>query len=249
MRSEFCKFRSVPSTAWTIAVAILSNVVLAALAGLFIPSNLSEEAKASTDAVRLCLAGLHLSQIAFGVLGALVITSEYGTGMIRATFAAVPQRRLVLLAKVVVYAVTTLVVGIVSCLAAFLLFQAVSSDEAFTSSFGDPGVTRAVIGGGLYLAALGLLGMGLGMVLRHSAGTIATLFGLLFVPSILISILPAGWQATVGPYLPMIAGEQVFIATAREPNALGPWTGFGVLCLYALVALVSGFVLTSRRDV
>ncbi len=249
LRSEYCKFRSVPSTFWTLSAAVASNLVIAALAAIFIPSHMSAQDKASTDAVRLSLAGIHLSQIAFGVLGALVITSEYGTGMIRATFAAVPQRRLVLAAKTSVFAVAGLGLGIASCLAAYGLFEAfLPSGSGLRSSLGDPGVLRAVLGGGLYLAVLGLLGLGLGSILRSSAGTIATLFGLLFVPSILISILPQSWQSTVGPYLPMNAGEQIYIAVHHDPNSLGPWTGFGVFCLYAAVALTIAFLTINRRD-
>lgn len=249
LRSELCKFRSVPSTFWTLVAAVASNVVIGALAAVFIPSHLSAQDKASTDAVRLSLAGIHLSQIAFGVLGALVITSEYGTGMIRATFAAVPQRRLVLAAKAAVFTVVSAVVGIASCLAAYALFEVFAArDSGVRSSLGDPGVLRAVIGGGLYLTVLGLLGLGLGAILRSSAATIATLFGLLFVPSILISILPGSWQARVGPYLPMSAGEQIYIAAYHEPNTLGPWAGFGVFSLYAAVALALALALITRRD-
>ena len=248
LRSEFCKIRSVPSTFWTLSAAVASNVVIAALAAIFIPSHLSAQDKASTDGVRLSLAGVHLSQVAFGVLGALVITSEYGTGMIRATLSAVPQRRLVLAAKTTVFAATALVLATASSFAAYYSFQAFLPNDSLRSSIGDPGVLRAVIGGGLYLAVLGLLGLGLGVIIRSSAGTIATLFGVLFVPSILISILPQSWQSTVGPYLPMNAGEQIYIAVHHEPNSLGAWTGLGVFCLYAVLALTTGFMLINHRD-
>ncbi len=168
--------------------------------------------------------------------------------MIGATLAAVPQRRLVLAAKTTVFAVTAFVLGIASSFAAYYAFQAFLPNDSLRSSIGDPGVLRAVIGGGLYLVALGLLGLGLGAIIRSSAGTIATLFGLLFVPSILISILPQSWQTTVGPYLPMNAGEQIYIAVHHEANSLGAWTGFGVFCLYAALALTVGFVLVNHRD-
>lgn len=248
LQSEFCKLRSVPSTFWTLVAAVASNVVLAALAAIFIPPHLSATDRENTDAVRLSLAGLHLSQIAIGVLGALVITSEYGTGMIRATLAAVPQRRRVIAAKALVFLATALIVGIASTVGAYFTFAAFLSGDSLSSSIGDPGVLRAVIGGGLYLAALGLLGLGLGLIIRASAGTIATLFGMLFVPSILISILPNSWQSTIGPYLPMQAGEQIYIASHREANSLGPWTGFGVFCIYAAIALTAGLLLITRRD-
>ena len=248
LRSELCKLRSVPSTYWTLSAAVASNVVIAALAAIFIPTHLSAQDMATTDGVRLSLAGVHLSQVAFGVLGALVITSEYGTGMIRATLTAVPQRRLVLAAKATVFAATALILAIASSIAAYYAFQVFLPNDSLRSSIGDPGVLRAVIGGGLYLAVLGLLGLGLGAIIRSSAGAIATLFGLLFVPSILISILPQSWQTTVGPYLPMNAGEQIYIAVHHEPNSLGAWTGLGTFCLYAAVALAAGFMLINHRD-
>ncbi len=124
VRSEYCKFRSVRSTFWTLTAALAFNVVLAALAAIFIPGHLSAADKATTDSVRLSLAGLHLSQIAFGVLGALVVTSEYSSGMIRATFAAVPRRRLVLAGKAIVFATAALVIGIASSFAAYFTFDA-----------------------------------------------------------------------------------------------------------------------------
>lgn len=245
--SEACKLRTLRSTFWTLTATVVFNVVIAALAAVFIPPNLSGADLATSDPVRLSLAGLHLSQIAIGVLGALVITSEYGTGMIRATFAAVPQRRLVLSAKSLVFAAVAWLVGTLSSFGAYFAFQAFLPGTTLKSSLADPGVFRAVAGGGLYLAVLGLLGLGLGVVLRSSAATIATLFGVLFVPSILIGLLPSSWQTTLGPYLPMEAGSDIFIAT-RQPGSLTAWTGFGVFSLYAAAALAAGFLLITHRD-
>jgi hypothetical protein len=228
--------------------AVVSNIVIAGLAATLIVPNLSAEDLATTDSIRLSLAGLHLSQIAVGVLGALIITSEYGTGLVRTTFAAVPQRRVVLLAKTLVFTVSALVVGVSSCFVGYVVFEASLTGEEMSASLGDAGVVRAIIGGGLYLVVLGVLGLGLGVIIRSSAGTIATLFGLMFVPSILVDLLPGSWQASIGPYLPMDAGNQIFIAVHRDPNSLGPWTGFAVFALYGLVALVTAFVVIGRRD-
>lgn len=116
------------------------------------------------------------------------------------------------------------------------------------TSLGDPGVLRAVVGGGLYLAVLGLFGLGLGAVLRSSAGAIAALFGILFVPQILVQLLPGHWRDAVGRYLLMNSGSDVFVAARREAASLGPWTGFGVFCLYAAVALAAGWLSITRRD-
>jgi ABC-2 type transport system permease protein len=247
LRSELCKLRSVRSTFWTLLTALVSNVALAALGAVFLPGALNTQEKATVDVPRLSLAGLHLSQIALGVLGVLVITSEYSSGMIRATLSAVPRRRLVLAAKAMVFAVTALAVGISSSLAAWFAFQAFLSDNALRSSIGDPGVLRAITGGGLYLTVLGLLGLGLGAIIRASAGAIAALFGLLFVPPLLLQLLPRSWQTTIGPYTPMEAGSQIYILHPHAAS-LAPWTGFGLFCLYAAVALTIAVLLITRRD-
>src|SRR5262245_48447929 len=247
LRSEFCKLRSVRSTTWSLIAAVGFMIGFAALEAVFLPGRLSEQDKATLDAVRVSLGGSHLSQIALGVLGVLIITSEYTTGMIRATLAAVPRRSYVLLAKTVVFAATALVVGLAGSFAGFFVFQALLSGDALQSSINEPGVARALIGCGLYLAVLGLLGLGLGAIIRASSGAIAALFGLLFVPQILVQLLPGGWKDSVGRYLPMQAGSQIF-AQRPEAGALAPWTGFAVFCLYAAVALAAGFILFNRRD-
>jgi ABC-2 type transport system permease protein len=247
LRSELCKLRSVRSTFWTLLAAVVFNVGLAALLAIVLPGRLSAHEQATIDSIRLSLGGLHLSQIAIGLLGVLVITSEYGTGMIRASLSAVPQRRLMLAAKTIVLAVTALVVGIASSFAAYFVFQVSLSGGGLRSEIGDPGVLRAMTGGGLYPAVLGLLGLGLGAIIRSSAGAVAALFGMLFVPQLVMTLLPQSWQDTVGPYLPMQAGTAIYIVR-HDPGFLGAWSGFGVFCLYAAVALGAGFVLINHRD-
>lgn len=247
VRSEFCKLRSVRSTYWSLASAVGFMIGFAALEAIFLPGRLSESSKATLDAVRVSLGGSHLSQVAVGVLGVLVITSEYTTGMIRTTFSAAPRRSSVLAAKAIVFAATGLVVGVASSFGAYFLFQALLSGDTLRSSPSDPGVVRALIGGGLYLAVLGLLGLGLGAIVRASSGAIAALLSLLFVPQIIAQLLPDTWKQTVGRYVPMQAGSQIF-AQNPEPGALTPWVGFGVFCAYAAVALAIGFILINRRD-
>lgn len=248
LRSEVCKLRSVRSTYWSIVAAVGFMLAFAALEAIFLPSRLGEESKQTLDAVRVSLGGSHLSQIAFGVLGVLTITSEYTSGMIRATFSAVPRRTHVLAAKALVFGATSLLVGAAASFAAYLTFQALLSGDAFQSSLSDPGVARALIGGGLYFAVLGLLGLGLGAIIRASSGAIAALFSLLFIPQILAQLLPDAWKESIGRYVPMQAGSQIFSQHA-EPGALSPWAGFAVFCAYATVALVVGVALVQRRDV
>ena len=248
LRSEWCKLRSVRSTVWALAAAVVCNVAVAMVLGIVLPGHLSAHQKETLDSVRVSLGGLHLSQVAIGLLGVLAITGEYTTGMIRATLAAVPQRRLVLAAKALVLTAAALVTGIAASFAAWLVFQALlPAGDQMRTSLSGPGVLLAVTGAGLYLAVLGLLGFGLGAVIRSSAGAVAALLGLLFVPALLAALLPASWQDTLGPYLPMNAAEAIYI-THPQPATLGPWAGFGVFCGYAAAALGAGFILITRRD-
>lgn len=256
LRSEWTKLRSVRSTYWTLLVAIFLTIGLGALGAAFVPNHFRGRDAATFNATRLSLSGVNLAQIAIGVLGVLVITNEYGTGMIRATLSAVPQRRLVLGAKGVVFAATALVVGLLASFAAFFVTQAILSGErpaAFAgrqlqASISDPGVFRAVAGGGLYLAALGLLGLGLGAIIRVSAGAISALFGVLFVlPIFSAAALPQSWQNTINPYLPLNAGGDIF-KVHLDSGDLGPWSGLGVFCIYVVVALAVGCVVITRRD-
>jgi ABC-type transport system involved in multi-copper enzyme maturation permease subunit len=247
LRSELCKFRTVRSTWWLLAAAVGFNLAFAAVEAVFLPGRLSDQTKASLDAVRVSLGGSHLSQIAFGVLGVLLITSEYTTGTIRVTFAAIPQRRVVLAGKVIVFSTIGLAVGLSASFAAYFVFQALLTGDSLRSSITDPGVVRALMGGGLYLTVLGLLGLGLGGITRSPSGALGALFGLLFVPQILVQLLPDSWKTTIGPYMPMQAGSQIF-SQYPEPGGLEPWTGFAVFCLYAAAALMIALLLIGRRD-
>lgn len=249
LRAELSKLATNRSTYWVLLVAFVSNIGFAALAAAVLAPRLKPGDLAHVDVVQLALAGLHLSQVAYGVLGALIITGEYGTGMIRTTFAAVPRRRTVLWAKALVFTGTALVTSTISTVAAYLTFLAALPAHTLTgTAFSDPGVTRAVLGGGLYLTVFGLLGFGLGVLLRFSAGAIATLLGALFVPPLLLDVLPGSWKTTVGPYIPMQSGSQIFVAARHEAVSLAPWIGFAVFCGYAVVGLLAGFAVINRRD-
>jgi ABC-2 type transport system permease protein len=256
LRSEFTKLRSVRSTYWTLFAAVLFTVGLGAIGALVGPPHFHASDRLTFNGARLSLAGVNLAQIAVGVLGVLIITSEYGTGMIRSTLSAVPQRRLVLAAKGVVFATVALVVGLLASFAAFFLTQAILSGQhpavflgrPLQASISDPGVFRAVAGAGLYLAVLGLLGLGLGTIIRASAGAISALFGLLFVlPIFSAAALPTSWQNTINPYLPFSAGSDIFKVHTGSGD-LSPWGGFGVFCIYAAVALLIASVVVTRRD-
>lgn len=249
-RAEWTKMRSVRSTVWT----LLTTVGLAIGFGALIAvsqvdswDTLEPAERLRFDPTSFSLSGLFLAQMAIGVLGVLMISSEYATGQIRATLAATPQRSTVLAAKVATFTVVVLAVGLVASFSAFGIGQAVFAAQDAGASLGDPGVLRAVTGGALYLAAVGALGIGLGTILRRTAGAIAALVGLLLVVPLVASFLPASWQADVVKYFPAQAGMAVF-RVVPDPTALSPWTGFAVLLGYAALSLAAGAVLLTRRD-
>ncbi len=250
MRSEWTKLRSVRSTYWTLAVAVGLAVGLVALVCANYASgypDMSARDRAGFDPVSFTLNGLLIAQLAIGTLGVLVMTSEYRTGLIRTTFTATPQRRLVLTAKAAVFGAAALVVGEVLSFSAFLVGQAILNTRDLGASLTDPGVPRAVIGGGLYLAAVGLLGLSLGTLVRHTTGAVAAFFGLLFGTTLVANLMPASWRSHTLKYLPADAGGQI-LAHHPDHAGLGPWTGYGVLLLYVAAIFAVGYVLVARRD-
>jgi ABC-2 type transport system permease protein len=248
--SEWTKTRSLRSTIFSMLAAVVFIVGLSILVPSVIvahwPPDRPGEA-AAFDPTTRSLSGIFLAQLAIGVLGVLLISGEYATGMIRATFAAVPARLPVLWAKAAVFATVTLVLMVPSVLAAFLIGQSILTSKHLQANLSDPGVLRAVIGAALYLTVVGLLGIGLGALLRNTAAGISTLFGLLFVLPIIVRFLPSSWADPINKYLPSSAGEAI---THVHPNPamLAPWTGFGLFCAYALVALLAAAVSLRRRD-
>lgn len=251
LRSEWTKMRTVRSTVWSLLVTV---AIIVGLGALFCAARVSRWDHLDPGELRnfdpagFSMNGIFLAQLAVGVLGVLVMSSEYATGQIRATLGAIPQRGVVLAAKTVVFGAVILVVGFVACLGAFAIGQAIFTAKHAGVSLGDPGVTRAVTGGALYLAAVGLLGLGLAAILRRTAGAIATLVGLLLVVPILVNFLPSPWNDDIAKYLPGEAGGAIFHVVQRSSTALSPWAGFAVLCAYAAVALLAGAVLLDRRD-
>jgi hypothetical protein len=249
LRSELTKLRSVRSTYWTAGVAVLASVALGIVicARTAYNINRGDQSRAGFDPTLTSLNGLYIAQVAIGVLGVLTISSEYGTGMIRATLTAVPQRRAMLAAKGLVFAAATLVGGETMSFTAFGIGQAVLARAHAGASLSQPGVLRATIGGGLYLTAVGLLGFGIGALIRHTAGALSAYFGVLFALTAVTDLLPTNWRNEVINYLPANAGSQI-LTVLHSPRALPPWLGLAVLCLYALAAITAATILIIRRD-
>jgi ABC-2 type transport system permease protein len=247
LRSEFTKIKSTRSTYWTLLALVVVCVGIGALASAGAAAHPNEIDRAAFDATQQSLAGLYVGQLVIAVLGALTITSEYSTGMIRTTLSVQPRRGVVFAAKAVVFAVISLVTGLITSFLSFFVGQALMSGHHLSVTLGDPNVLRAVIGGGLFLATCGMLAYGLGAILRHTAGAITAAIGLLFVLSILINFLPSSWQGHVDKWVPALAGSQVW-ATRAAPDQFPAWGGFAVLAGYAAVAIVAGLVCFRTRD-
>ena len=248
LRSEWTKIRSVRSTYWTLLALVVVTVGFGALASW---GAATHEHGPFFDATQRSLGGLYISQLIMGVLGVLVVTSEYSTGMIRTTLSTMPYRGTLVAAKAVVFTAVALVTGLITCFASFFLGQALLASHHLNATLSQPHVLRAVIGGALFLTASGLLGFGIGLLMRHTAGAISSVVGLLFVVSILINFLPQSWQDHVDKWIPAIAGTQIWTTLAAPPGStpmFAPWTGFAVFCGYAAVAVIAGLVLFRKRD-
>jgi ABC-2 type transport system permease protein len=181
----------------------------------------------------------------------LTISAEYSTGMIRTTLTTLPRRGTVIAAKATVFAAVAFATGLVTCFISFFLGQAIMSSDHISTTIGAPHVLRAVIGGALFLTVCGLLGLGLGLLLRHTAGAICSAVGLLFVVSLLTGFLPQSWQNDVDRWIPAFAGADIIRAVANPPGStptFAPWTGFAVFCCYAAIAIGAGLYLFRKRN-
>lgn len=248
LRSEFTKIRSVRSTYWTLFALVVVTVGFGALACW---GAANHEHGPFFDATQRSLGGLYISQLIIGVLGVLVISAEYSTGMIRTTLSTMPYRGTIVAAKAVVFTVVAFVTGLITCFASFFLGQALLSSHHLNATLGQPNVLRAVIGGALFLTASGLLGFGLGLLIRHSAGAISAVVVLLFVITVLSGFLPQSWQDHVSKWIPAFAGTQIWTTVATGPGStpmFAPWTGFAVFCGYAAIAVIAGLALFRTRD-
>ena len=190
VRSEFTKIRSTRSTYWTLLALVVVTVGIGALASAGTASHPQGLDRASFDATQQSLAGLYVGQLVIAALGALTITSEYSTGMIRTSLSVQPRRGVVFAAKAVVFAAVTLVTGLIASFGSFFIGQALLSGHHLSATLGQPNVLRAVIGGALFLTACGMLAYGLGAILRHTAAAISATIGLLFVLTVLVQFLP-----------------------------------------------------------
>ena len=245
---EWQKLRTVRSTWYIVAVFAAGMIGLAMLVlGHENYAQMSAADRASFDPTHDAFLGLVLGQLLLGILGVLAITAEFSSGMIRATFAAAPSRPLVLAAKAAVLGAVTLAAGEIFAFAAFFAGQAMLKAPAPHATLGQPGVLRAVLMAGAYPALIALISLGIGAIIRHTAGAICALVGVLFVLPLLLFALGSSVQNTAQKFLPDTMRNSL-IAVKQVAHMLSPGLTFGLLCAYAMVALAAGAWALARRD-
>jgi ABC-2 type transport system permease protein len=251
--SEFTKIRSVRSTYWTLLVLLAVSVGLGAAICAATASHWNQMAppdQATFDPTQTSLAGLfYLGQLVIVVLGAMALTAEYSTGMIRTSLVAMPRRAVVFAAKGLVLGAVALAVTLVASFITFFLGQALLASTHHNASLSGPGVLRAVVGSAVYVTLCGLFAFAAGSILRHTAGAITTVIGVLFVLPILVHILPHQWYLDVNKWLPSSAGSAIS-TTVGSPGA-GLFSGWGemiVFAVYVAVLLIVGGTLFRTRD-
>lgn len=244
-RMEWIKLRSLRSTTYALLLTVINMITIGVVTMANTKAPGGAEKIASFDPTNNVLAGVALGQLIIGALGVLVITGEYSSGTIRSTLAAIPNRRLALTAKAAVFGGLALVLGEVVTFVTFLAGRAALAADVPHPSLGDPDVLRAVLLSGTYLALVGLMGIGIGAITRHTASAIGTLVGFLFV----LPLLLAGFTGTtIAKFFPTIIAGNSLSVSVPDPDVLSPWVGFAFLCLYTAALLALGGRLLVRRD-
>ncbi|MFD0414350.1 ABC transporter permease subunit [Streptomyces sp. NPDC127108] len=249
LRSEWTKIRSVASTVWTLGLAAVVTVALGMLISILSKNDyddLSREDKITFDPTYISFAGMSLGQLAMIVFGVLVVSNEYNTGMIRTSLAAVPQRGTFLFGKVAVAALLAFAVGIATSFVAFFLGQAMLGE--YKAHLGDPGVLRAVIGGGLYMTLIAMFSMGVAAMLRSPMLSLGILMPFFFLISSILGNVSA--TKKIGRFLPDQAGSKIMQVKSPfdDDTPYGPWGGLGIMVAWTALALVGGYVLLKKRD-
>ena len=250
--SEWTKFVTLRSTMWSLGVGMLLTLGFPILFATITAARwgqMSPHERADRNPLDIALAGVNVAQLAIAVLGVLVITGEYSTGMIRSTMLAVPKRLPVLWAKLGVYAAVSFALTLPAVIVSFYASQAIlNRHHLLQVSISAPGVLRVLVGGALYVVGVGVLAMALGAIVRNTAGGIALFAGIFFVIPPLMNILPLSWNNAISRWLPSETGRQLF-ALHRDPSRFAQWPSGAIFLGYCIVAIAIAAVLLRRRDV
>jgi ABC-2 type transport system permease protein len=251
LRSEWTKLYSLRSTRYSLLVTAVMTVgfgIIACVATVSRWSSMSAFDKATFDPLSASLLGVRFGALAIGVLGVLLISGEYTTGMIRSTMTAVPRRLPVLWGKTGVYALVALALTIPAAFIAFFAGQAILSGQHIQIAFSHAGVPAAVLGAAAYLTLVGLFAMALGAITRNTAAGITAFAGVMFVVPPLVTVLPSSIANSITPYLPSNAGQAAMMI-GHHANTLSPGAGLAVLAGYVAASIAAAAVLLMRRDV
>ncbi|HLT84531.1 MAG TPA: ABC transporter permease [Phototrophicaceae bacterium] len=258
LKAEWLKLWSLRSTYWTLAATVVAMVLMSLLMAFGASASAEAGFDAGLDGQMVIGTSYAMAQLVIAVLGVLMMTGEYSTGMIRSTLTAVPARVPALVAKAIVIAGVAFVVGVLGVALSYVVTMPMLGDAGGAADLGDPDTLRMFWGTGLYLAAVGLFGLAVGALLRHSAGALATVLGILLLLPIVVQLAMGAleWLRDAYPYLPTTAGERIVavdspgmdMQMAGLPELLEPWTGLGVFAIYIAVALLAAAVLLRRRD-
>lgn len=244
--SEWTKLRSVRSTMFTLLATVVIGIGIGAIATYETRVHWTLSNAVGFDPTGLSLTGAFFAQLTIGILGVLVMSSEYSTGTIRATLAASPKRLKLLLAKNIVFGVVVLFISEAVSFISYFVGQTLLSAPAIHTTLSSPGALRAVAGTGIYLCLMGLFALGLATIIRHTAGAISTYIGILLILPLLVRALPNSMAQNIEKFLPDHIGAA--IVSINLNDTLAPWTGLLVLGGYVVALLIIGAILMNRRD-
>lgn len=260
VHAEWTKLRTVRGTAWLLAGIVAATVAVSvlALAATHCPAGLGPGGAACpVDTARLSLTGVQAGQAVVAVLAVVAVSSEYSTGMIRLTLAAMPRRAELLAAKAAVMTGLVLAAGTAAVAGCLLAGRLLLPGHGFTPargfpllSLGDAAALRAFAGSVLYLGLIGLLSIGLSVLTRDPGAAIGTVLGLLYLAPIIAAFLGGSpvWQHRVERFAPAMAGLAIQDTTGLHGLPVGPWGGLGVLAAWAGAALLAGGLALRWRD-
>ncbi|WP_250007691.1 ABC transporter permease subunit [Actinoplanes sp. M2I2] len=244
---EWGKIRTLRSSIWNLAMFLLISVFLAVASAYFLDSTydkMDAADRAAFDPIGTGFGGLRLGLIALVIFGVLIVSSEYSSGTIRSSLAAVPRRGVFYGSKLLAGGLVALAASTVVVLASFAATQVMLGEHK--ASLGDPGALRAIVGAIIYTTLLCVFAMGLAAVLRSSALTIGILFPLFFMVSTILTSIPK--VGKVAQFLPDVAGAQILYREPQGSTVLNAWTGLAVLIAWTLAAVVGGYLAVRRRD-
>ena len=247
IRSEWIKFRSVRATILAIGLTGLAVVIIGVLVAMLSGGSIGAGDEVVYDPVGNSLFGVMIDQLVLGMLGAVLVTSEYSTGQIRSTLTAVPKRLPVLWAKVIVVAGVTFGMMIATVSVAFFAGQALYRGVGTAASLSDPGVPRALLGAAVAPTAIAVMGVAFGALMRQTATAVGILFGLLFIAPLFLQLLGGVW-GDVGTYLPSEAGQAMMNTLVDDPEQMSPLAGLAVMFGWVSVLLTGAAIMLKRRD-